>query len=65
MICAVTILINLTSYAWNDHDMKTLERTKEQCGIIYKNSPCVSKFIKYGEKDYRVICSQEKQPAEG
>ena len=57
MICAVAIMINLTTFAWNEHDAKIMKQQLVECPKRYKNSPCLSKFIKTGERDYRVLCA--------
>jgi hypothetical protein len=59
MICAATLMINLTAFAWNDNDYKVLASAERVCRTQYSpQSPCVSKFIKQGEQDYRVLCGQ-------
>lgn len=57
-LCLATILINLTSFPWNSHDKETLERARQTCktDIRYADTPCLKRFVKTGERDYRAIC---------
>lgn len=59
--CANTKIINETEYPWNSHDQKMLDYSKKRCSELYKNSPCVKLFKKWGKKDYSVICGREKK----
>ncbi len=58
LVCSVTILINLTTFDWNDHDKKVQKRAVQVCStdVRYKESPCLKKFVKVGERDYYAIC---------
>jgi len=58
MICAAVVFINLTSFPINEHDKKTLESAKQHCPKVYKNSPCLKKFVKVGKQDYRALCGK-------
>lgn len=64
-ICAEPEIVNSSKYPWNSHDDRMMERAKITCDRVYSpRNPCVGKFIKWGERDYRVICgpktSEEK-----
>ena len=58
--CQMPNFENRTEFPWNKFDEKTLIRAQKRCGELYQQSPCVKKFIKTGERDYRVLCSGEK-----
>jgi hypothetical protein len=58
--CAKPQMINRTSYPWNENDQWNVEQAKQKCPKIYKNSPCLTKFIKSGKQDYKAICGKEK-----
>lgn len=60
LICAATLMINLSGFEWNDHDDKIKKVAEARCPQLYVNSPCLSKFIKTGKQDYRVLCGKEK-----
>ena len=57
-ICAATIWINLTSFDWNDHDKKIYNKIKRRCETLYKDAPCLSRFVKSGKQMYRVYCGE-------
>ena len=58
MMCAQTILINDTTFEFNDHDKKMYERNSQRCGKdYYSDTPCVKYFKKVGERDYHLVCS--------
>lgn len=63
LLCAVTIILNLTTFEWNDFDSKTLRRAKHVCATNerYADTPCLKEFRKVGERDYQAICSEEKK----
>lgn len=44
--CAPTQKINNSKQPWNFHDDELLKSAQKRCKILYKNSPCLSKFIK-------------------
>jgi uncharacterized protein (DUF1778 family) len=57
--CAQPIMENRTQFPWNENDYWNLETALPKCQKLYPKSPCIKKFIKLGERDYRVICSKE------
>jgi len=58
MICTSALIINLTSFVWNLHDMSILLQSTQECAVRYENSPCLSRFIKVGERDYHIMCKE-------
>lgn len=56
--CPSMNIINKTK-VWNVIDKEVLSIAIKRCGELYKNSPCLKKFIKVEENVYRVICSKE------
>lgn len=60
LTCPAPITDNVSGFPWNDRDTKILEITKTRCAVKYKRSPCLIKFQKYGESDYRVICGAKR-----
>lgn len=54
--CPKPKIENRTSYDWNSFDSVSLRTAVKRCGEIYRNSPCVKRFIKRGERDYSVVC---------
>ena len=60
MICTGILLINLTSFAWNQHDMKIVLQLTTRCAEKYEDAPCLSKLIKFGERDYIVRCKAKE-----
>ena len=55
MICAATIVINLT-LTWTATDQATLNRAKIRCSEIYYDAPCLKKLVKKEELVYNAIC---------
>jgi hypothetical protein len=62
-MCIFTMMINLTTFPWNAHDIKTKERVKERCATdpLYKDTPCLARFIKKGKLNYHAICGPKKE----
>jgi len=57
MICIAVIIFNQTPN-WNKFDQATLTRAMSRCSYFYKDSPCLKKFIKVKELQYRAICGK-------
>lgn len=57
--CAQPIFENQTKFPWNENDRWNFDTALPKCKKLYPNSPCIKKFIKRGERDYRVVCSKE------
>jgi hypothetical protein len=57
--CMTTIFENKTKFPWNENDEWNYQTALPKCQKLYPNSPCMKKFIKQGERDYRVICTGE------
>lgn len=58
--CPKTKMVNTSGYPWNDYDKSILAQTRQRCGEIYADSPCVKLFKKWGKQDYSVICGAKK-----
>ena len=59
LLCAATVLVNLTSDPWNSHDKKIYERAKYVCANDYRYKdefPCIKSLTKYPDQHYSVIC---------
>lgn len=57
--CPEPTLVNQTDKPWNKRDMQVLSYAKVRCSKIYKDSPCVKIFKKYGDgHDYSVVCGE-------
>lgn len=53
--------VNLTNFAWNDHDDRILKGLVDGgCKRKWKELPCVITLVKKGEQDYHVICGTER-----
>lgn len=57
IIMCLTIIVNNTSI-WNPDDQKHLDRARVRCGELYPDAPCVKKFEKVKELQYRVTCGE-------
>ena len=55
LICAATIMINLTNLPWNKSDMETKDRSTKYCK---KRSRCLKKFVKKEGIHYYAICGE-------
>lgn len=62
LICAATIMINLTSHPWDSRDAKVIKRAKYVCKTYpkYIGNRCLSKFIKSKKRSYYVICGPKR-----
>lgn len=58
--CSAAIMQNVTPFPWNDYDRDELKYAEKRCGEIYKDTPCVKIFRKFGKRDYSVVCGKEK-----
>jgi hypothetical protein len=56
--CDLPEIINSTD-EWTDKDRTALKTALEGCGRIYKDAPCVKRFEKTPEGQYRVICGAQ------
>lgn len=36
-----------------------MDHARQRCGVIYKESPCLVKFTKVQDKQYRATCGQD------
>ena len=64
MICAAVLLYNLSKEPWNTFDKGQQKIATKRCGEIYKEAPCLSRFIKVEYHMYRAICGPEKEKHE-
>lgn len=57
LVCAAAIIVNNTN-SWTETDKKNLAYAKTRCEQIYKEAPCLKRFIKTEELVYRAICGK-------
>lgn len=60
VICAATLLINMSSIPWTDKDIEIKKRAEKFCEKNYKDAPCLTKFYKMEEGVYRAVCGKAK-----
>ena len=58
--CPTPKLINKTKWAWNDNDREIYNSALNGCVTRYKDSVCLKKFFKIGERDYYVLCGAKE-----
>lgn len=59
IVCAATIIVNMSGISLNGFDRETLERAKKTCATneLYKyDTPCLKKFYKIEPREYAAIC---------
>lgn len=61
VICAVTLVINLSLYPINQQDKENQAVAAKRCVVHYKDSPCLKKFIKVEPLVYRAICGESEK----
>lgn len=61
MICAATLLINLTAFSWTARDAADMKQAQRTCWRLYPRSPCLVKFVKVGRHDFRATCGRPKK----
>ena len=54
--CPQTVLDNRSDEPINDMDRWNLSIATKRCKELYKNSPCLVKFIKFAPTAYGAIC---------
>ena len=59
--CVPTDMQNTSGFEWNEFDRQTYKVAQRRCGELYKNSPCVKIFRKWGERDYSVLCRKASE----
>lgn len=59
-MCALTIIVNLSTEMWNKADQEALDGVKSNCSKYYEDSPCLKEFIKKEPGVYNVICGKPK-----
>lgn len=60
MICELTLIINLSKEPINSDDNRNKEVATKRCSQLYKDAPCLKKFIKVEANVYRAICGEGK-----
>lgn len=62
LVCAATLIVNLTKYPINDRDKSVIKRAKYVCSSDsrYTDTPCLKRFIKKGKLSYMAICGKGK-----
>ena len=55
LICLAPIFLNNTP-VWTDRDSQAFTRALYHCEEKYKNSPCLSSFVKTKPLTYRAMC---------
>ena len=61
LLCAVTLVINLSSEPINSQDEVNMGVAAKRCGELYKDAPCLKKFIKVEPLMYRAICGESEK----
>ena len=55
-VCPAYVINDHTDEPWNDMDRWNLSLAIKRCPVLYKNSPCLVKFIKFATNSYGAIC---------
>ena len=58
LICALTIMINMTSMPWDNYDYKTKMRAEKVCKV---SNRCLTKLEKTEGIHYNATCGLPKQ----
>lgn len=56
MICAIVLIVNLSKEPIVNRDLEAVNIAKQHCGELYKDAPCVKKFVKMEPLVYRITC---------
>lgn len=57
--CPAPIIENTSGLEWTKHDSKILNYSYKRCAQVYKDAPCLKRFIKHDFQAYSVICGGE------
>ena len=60
LVCAMTVMQNVSKQPWNDYDRQMLQYATKRCAEMYEDAPCVKLFRKYNVQQYSVICGAKK-----
>ena len=60
LACVATVLVNVSSEPWKPRDDESLAQARGRCTQLYKDSPCLVKFVKVEPGIYRAICGGKK-----
>lgn len=56
-LCSMALMENKTAFPWNDYDLEMKKQAMRRCAELHApRSPCVKRFIKFGERDYNFVC---------
>ena len=58
-MCPIIVIINLTNFLWNTHDIKIAKLAQKRCKKF--NLPCVKSFKKVGKQSYTVMCTYNRK----
>lgn len=61
MICALVIMINMSSEPWNKRDERNYRQASVTCGVKYKDAPCLRQFIKKEPGVYEALCGPRER----
>lgn len=59
--CQMVLMINLSNLPWNDHDTQIEKQAEIRCTQIYKDSPCLTRFVKTGNGAYQALCGKRSR----
>lgn len=60
LTCPTVKMTNTSGFPWNAFDKQTAERAHKRCAHHFPNSPCLVKFQKHAERDYRALCGAKR-----
>lgn len=62
LVCAVIIIINMTTDPINRTDLEVVGNAIDVCKAKYKDSSCVKKVFKRPNNHYHVLCGVPTEP---
>ncbi len=58
--CTIPEMVNNSRLPWTARDKEVMAQNSHSCERVKPQLPCVVKFVKVGELNYRVICGKKR-----
>lgn len=59
-LCGPTTIETYTDEPWSERDQLGLDTAKRRCVIHFARSPCLGRFVRVEQGQYRAICTRGK-----
>ena len=60
LYCPIPEMVNISAEPWTPRDKEIAAVNSSSCERVKPQLPCVVKFVKVGELNYRVTCGKKR-----